>query len=88
MKVTLPQRTAGATVKVNNNAGVLTQVPGQAVTLNNLGSIAKVNRLDGLADVVEINPQNGDILVYDASIDKYVVQSLDISNQNLDGGSF
>lgn len=88
MKITAPSRTSGVTVKVNNNNGVLSQVPGTGVTLNNLGSIAKVNRLDGLADVVEGTPSDGDVLVYNASDDKYYVRSISNIAYDLDGGNF
>lgn len=40
--------------------------------------------LQALGDVVVTNPQDGDTLVYDASINKYVVETL----PKIDGGTF
>lgn len=51
-----------------------------------------VNRLDSLVDVEEgASPQDGSVLVYRASDDKYIVTStINLSNSTgtLDGGSF
>lgn len=86
--VTINRRTAA--IKVVASGGILTPSTSTGVTLNNLGAAigAATQRLDQLLDVEEGTPSNGDVLVYRASDDKYVVQSLDISNQSLDGGTF
>jgi len=51
-----------------------------------------INRLDSLLDVEEgASPQDGSVLVYRASDDKYIVTStINLSNSTgtLDGGSF
>lgn len=75
------------TIKVTNiqRPGVVSP---KSVTLRNAVSFT---RLDQLLDVTESNPQDGDVLVYNASTDKYVVQTLTLSSNNitdLDGGTF
>lgn len=56
----------------------------RSVTVRNTTDLSTAPRkLDQLIDVVENNPQNNDTLVYDSSVDKYIVKSLD-----LDGGEF
>lgn len=56
----------------------------RSVTVRNTTDLStSAKRLDQLLDVVENNPQNNDTLVYDSSVDKYIVKSLD-----LDGGEF
>lgn len=59
------------------------------VTLVNIGgSGAGLARFDQLADVTEGTPANGDIVVYNASNDKYEVKSLSNTSITLDGGDF
>lgn len=86
--VTVNRRTAAVTVKASG--GILSPSTSSGVTLNNLGAAigAATQRLDQLLDVVEGTPSDGDVLVYRASDDKYVVQQVNISNSTLDGGSF
>ena len=80
--VVVNRRTANIVVKAVS--GVFTQAPGTNITLNHQGASAGASgRLDGLSDVVEVSPQNGDTLQYNSADDKYYVQSL-----QLDGGSF
>lgn len=45
-------------------------------------------RFDQLDDVVEGTPANGDVVVYNASTDKYEVKSLGNTSITLDGGTF
>jgi len=80
--VVVNRRSANIVVKAVS--GVFTPAPGTNITLNNQGAAAgAAGRLDGMSDVVESSPQNGDTLVYSSSDDKYYVQAL-----TLDGGSF
>ena len=80
--VVVNRRTANIVVKAVS--GVFTPAPGQNITLNNQGASAgAAGRLDGLADVVEGSPQDGDTLQYSSADDKYYVQAL-----QLDGGTF
>ncbi|CAB5221276.1 hypothetical protein UFOVP247_125 [uncultured Caudovirales phage] len=80
--VVVNRRSANIIVKAIS--GVFTPAPGTNITLNNQGASAgAAGRLDGLSDVVEISPQNGDTLQYNSADDKYYVQAL-----QLDGGTF
>ena len=71
-----------------NNATV------RLVNTSNLKTVTlrtSVSRLDQLDDVIEGTPGDGDVLVYRASDDKYVVQPIDASSfqfSDIDGGSF
>ena len=78
---------ARVTVKVTNSNGIL-QSFGSPITVSTSAVSAGEasngsNRFDGLDDVVEIAPQEGNVPVYDADTDKYVVGPV-----NLDGGEF
>jgi hypothetical protein len=56
----------------------------KSVTVRNTTDLSNApRRLDQLADVVELNPQDNFTLVYESSSDKYIVKALD-----LDGGEF
>jgi hypothetical protein len=70
--------------KVNNAGALQTNEP---VTLRNT---TVITRLDQCLDVDATNEQDGSILVYDSTVDKYVVKPLDLTDVslNLDGGSF
>ncbi len=72
---------AGIKVKLSN--GIIQPI--SPVTLKNTIQTETNRRIDQLLDVVAdtANTVAGSTLVYDPSIDKYVVQVLD-----LDGGSF
>lgn len=75
-------------VSANGTAGILdTSVP---VTLKNNPSLTATTRLDKLTDVVANAEIDGATLVYEASIDKYIVKKLDLSDVtgDLDGGTF
>lgn len=83
---TIKRRSPTIGIKINNNTGgIQTTTP---VTIQT--NLSPGNRLDGLTDVVEQSPQNGDTLVYDSSTDRYVVTRLNLQNVigDLDGGTF
>lgn len=79
------KRSANLVVRVND--GVLSATSKNDVTLSNQ-PIVFTGRLDGLQDVVEGSPANGDILTYNSSNDKYYVLPLSLDNRALDGGTF
>ena len=58
------------------------------VSLATSGGAGTATRFDQLLDVTEGTPANGDIVVYNASNDKYEVKSLGNTSITLDGGSF
>lgn len=82
---TVKRRSPTIGVKLNNTGVIQATTP---VTIQT--NLSASNRLDGLADVVEQSPQNGDTLVYDSSTDRYVVTRLSFENVagDLDGGTF
>lgn len=88
--ITIQRKSANVIVKAVG--GVLQPATSSGVTLNNQGGAISFNRLDQLTDVVEGGaPQDGSVLTYNASDDKYYVQPLNagaLNNQNLDGGTF
>jgi len=57
------------------------------VTLVNVGGATSV-RFDQLLDVTEGTPANGDVVIYNASNDKYEVKTLSNTSISLDGGTF
>lgn len=78
-------------VSANATAGVIDSTT--PVTIKNtpsLTSVATSTRIDNLLDVNPIGETDGATLVYDASLDKYIVKKLDLSNVtgDLDGGVF
>jgi hypothetical protein len=87
-KVTVAGIGLAANVVVRNVAGGLQQPnkvnPVSLVTSGGSGA----TRFDQLLDVTEGTPANGDIVVYNASNDKYEVKSLGNTSITLDGGSF
>jgi|LakMenEpi03Aug12_release.lakeMendotaPanAssembly.Ray.scaffolds.fasta_scaffold05633_16 hypothetical protein len=78
-------------VSANATSGIIdTTVP---VTIKNtptLSSMESTQRLDSLLDVISSGETNGAVPVYDSSIDKYVVQKLNLTDVDggLDGGTF
>jgi hypothetical protein len=61
----------------------------QPVTLKS--TARTINTLKDIADVVEVSPQDGHTLVYNAATDKYEVKQLsitDIGVDEIDGGTF
>jgi len=70
--------------KVGTGGTIQTNTP---VTLKNT---TLITRLDQCTDVDATNEQDGDVLVYNAALDKYIVKPLDLTTMSiqLDGGSF
>ena len=78
-------------VSTNATAGVINTT--EPVVLKNTPTLVSgtgVTRLDHLQDVDANAELQGATLVYDATIDKYVVEKLNLSDTvgNLDGGQF
>lgn len=89
-KVTVAGIGLAANVVVRNVAGGLQQ-PNKVnpVSLvSSVGGASGATRFDQLLDVTEGTPANGDVVVYNASNDKYEVKSLGNTSITLDGGSF
>lgn len=77
-------------VSANATAGSISSSR-NPVTLKNVPTVTVgISRLDSLNDVVSAGETQGAVPVYDSSIDKYVVQKLNLSDVNgdLDGGTF
>ena len=89
-KVTVNQNKLAATVTVKNVSGGLQQTnkvnPVSLIASTSAGG--GVGRFDELLDVTEGSPANGDIVVYNASNDKYEVKALSNTSITLDGGTF
>lgn len=89
-KVTVTGQTFSPSVTVKSVNGGLQQTnkvnPISVVT--GAGGGGGTGRFDELLDVTEGTPSNGDIVVYNAADDKYVVQSLSNTSITLDGGTF
>jgi len=87
-KVTVANQKLSGAVTVKNVNGGLQQTnkvnPVSLIT----GATAGGTRFDELLDVTEGTPSNGDVVVYNAANDKYVVQSLSNTSITLDGGTF
>lgn len=78
-------------VSTNATAGIINT--SEPVVLKNVPTLISgtgINRLDHLQDVLPEGETQGATLVYDAAIDKYIVEKLDLSNTTgaLDGGTF
>jgi uncharacterized protein YabN with tetrapyrrole methylase and pyrophosphatase domain len=73
---------------VANSVALTTTQSNPDITLKN--NIASLNQsyVHSLLDVVEINPQDGYTLVYNANTHKYVVGPIQVPDVPLDGGSF
>ncbi len=87
-KVTVANQRLSGAVTVKNVDGGLQQTnkvnPISVIT----GATAGGTRFDELLDVTEGTPANGDVVVYNASNDKYEVKSLSNTSITLDGGTF
>lgn len=87
-KVTVANQKLNGAITVKNVSGGLQQTnkvnPVSLIT----GAAASGSRFDELIDVQEGTPSNGDVVVYNAANDKYVVQSLSNTSITLDGGTF
>jgi len=69
------------------NRAVLKQ--GSTITLKN--TVKDKLALREIADVIQGTPSNGDVVVYNSSLDKYEVKPIDgglFTISNLDGGTF
>lgn len=90
-KVTIAGQALNPSITVKNVNGGLQQtnkVNPISVVTGTGGGTGGVGRFDELLDVQEGTPSNGDIVVYNAANDKYVVRSLSNTSITLDGGSF
>ena len=89
-KVTVNQNKLSAAVTVKNVSGGLQQTNkvNPVSLIASAGAGGGATRFDQLLDVTEGAPSNGDIVVYNASNDKYEVKSLGNTSITLDGGSF
>jgi hypothetical protein len=88
-KVTVAnQRLNGAVTVKNVNGGLQQTNKVNPISVVTGAAGTSGNRFDELLDVQEGTPSNGDIVVYNASNDKYVVQSLSNTSITLDGGTF
>lgn len=88
-KVTVNQNKLAASVTVKNVSGGLQQTTKvNPVSLIAAAASSGIDRFDQLVDVTEGTPSNGDIVVYNASNDKYEVTSLSNTSITLDGGTF
>ena len=56
----------------------------QRTTIRSVGLANQETRLENLSDVDASDPDNNEILVYDETLNKYVIKTL----PNLDGGTF
>lgn len=87
-KVTVAGQQLSGAVTVKNVSGGLQQTnkvnPISVIT----GGAVQGTRFDQLQDVVEGTPTTGDVVVYNASNDKYEVKSLSNTSITLDGGTF
>ena len=79
LNVTIPQQTDFINVRFNPASNTL--------SLKNTGYASST--LSGLSDVNSIDRANGNILIYDTSVNKYVLQPFNTSLvTDIDGGSF
>jgi len=56
----------------------------QRTTIRSVGLANQDTKLENLTDVDASDPDNNEILVYDETLNKYVIKTL----PNLDGGTF
>lgn len=88
-KVTVNTGITTANVIIKNVSGGLQQTTKvNPVSLVSVGTGSTFSRFDQLVDVVEGAPANGDVVVYNASTDKYEVKTLSNTSIQLDGGTF
>ena len=73
---------------VANTAPITSTQSMPAIALkNNVTGVAQAY-VHNLLDVIEVNPEDGATLVYNANIDKYEVKPPEFTNASLDGGAF
>lgn len=85
----LNQSALSLNVKLNLSNTRISTTPTQPVTLKS--QIKTISTINELTDVVETAPETGQTLVYDATVDKYIVKKLttaDLDLTSLDGGTF
>jgi hypothetical protein len=85
----LNQSALSLNVKLNLSNTRISTTPTQPVTLKSQQKT--ISTINELTDVVETTPESGQTLVYDATIDKYIVKKLttsDLDLTSLDGGTF
>lgn len=83
----LTTTTTTANVVVKSVSGSL-QTTGKVNPVTLVSAGASVSRFDQLTDVVEGTPNNGDIVTYNATTDKYEVRAIANVEITMDGGTF
>ncbi len=83
----LTTTTTTANVVVKSVNGTL-QSTGRVNPVTLVSAGTSVNRFDQLADVIEGTPSNGDVVTYNAALDKYEVKAISNVEITVDGGTF
>lgn len=83
----LTTTTTTANVVVKSVNGTL-QTTGKVNPVTLVSAGTSVNRFDQLADVIEGTPSNGDVVTYNAALDKYEVKAISNVEITVDGGTF
>lgn len=83
----LTTTTTTANVVVKSVNGTL-QTTGKVNPVTLVSAGASVSRFDQLADVIEGTPSNGDVVTYNAALDKYEVKAISNVEITVDGGTF
>ncbi len=83
----LTTTTTTANVVVKSVNGTL-QSTGRVNPVTLVSAGTSVNRFDQLADVIEGTPNNGDVVTYNAALDKYEVKAISNVEITVDGGTF
>jgi len=73
---------------IANTAGLVGSSTTPAVELHNQAPGISQSYVHNLLDVVETDPTEGDTLVYDGSLRKYVVRPPTLEAASIDGGGF
>jgi hypothetical protein len=71
------------TIKLHQFPSGLLQPTGSPITVGSQ-IVQSGTSLEGLSDVVIGTPSDGDVLTYDADLDKYVLKAISL----IDGGTF
>jgi hypothetical protein len=83
----LTTTTTTANVVVKSVNGTL-QSTGRVNPVTLVSAGTSVSRFDQLADVIEGTPSNGDVVTYNAALDKYEVKAISNVEITVDGGTF
>ncbi len=83
----LTTTTTTANVVVKSVNGTL-QTTGKVNPVTLVSAGTSVSRFDQLADVIEGTPGNGDVVTYNAALDKYEVKAISNVEITVDGGTF